>query len=86
MRLDEVLSANEAVCKRRRTPGGDRDYGVQEFHEELRERNVTPHIAARKDSRLDRRINDMDEQVRNPRAPESERGELAFVEESAAAR
>lgn len=41
--------------KRRRTLGGDRGYDVSEFHEELRDRNVTPHIAVRKDSRLDQR-------------------------------
>lgn len=37
----------------RRTLGADRGYDVVAFHEELRERNVTPHIAARVDSRLD---------------------------------
>jgi len=39
----------------RRTLGADRGYDVQEFHRELRDRNVTPHIAARKDTRLDGR-------------------------------
>ena len=39
----------------RRTLGADRGYDVKDFHRELRDPNVTPHIAARKDTALDQR-------------------------------
>jgi transposase len=39
----------------RRTLGADKGYDVAAFHDELRERNVTPHIATRVDTSLDRR-------------------------------
>lgn len=41
--------------KHRRTLGADKGYDVQDFHDELRSRNVTPHIAARKRTKLDGR-------------------------------
>lgn len=40
---------------RRRTLGADRGYDVAAFHQELRDRNVTPHIAARQHTALDGR-------------------------------
>ena len=39
----------------RRTLGADRGYDVAAFHQDLRDRNVTPHIAARRDTTLDAR-------------------------------
>ena len=39
----------------RRTLGGDKGFDAKDFHRELRERNVTPHIAARQHTSLDRR-------------------------------
>lgn len=41
--------------KHRRTLGADRGYDVAGFHQALRDRNVTPHIAARQDTKLDAR-------------------------------
>lgn len=41
--------------KHRRTLGADRGYDVAGFHRALRDRNITPHVAARKDTRLDGR-------------------------------
>ena len=39
----------------RRTLAGDKGYDTKGFHTELRDRNVTPHIAARQHTSLDRR-------------------------------
>jgi transposase len=39
----------------RRTLGADRGYDIAAFHDALRDRKVTPHVAMKKHSRLDRR-------------------------------
>ena len=48
--LDRTL-----VGTKRITLGGDKGYDVESFIGDLRDRNVTPHIAAKDNTRLDQR-------------------------------
>jgi transposase len=47
----EMLKRNKSL-KKHVTVGADKGYDVNEFHEQCRENNVTPHVAIREDNRV----------------------------------